>query len=97
MSVYKSDLNYYAGRWHVALIILCVFSLLFSHLLFVSHAFFQKSTTLPNWQGQTWLEYPNSSEVLYTRKNFNVNVQAEWASLTVSAVDEFSVYLNNEV
>ncbi|RLA53822.1 MAG: hypothetical protein DRR42_03725 [Gammaproteobacteria bacterium] len=59
--------------------------------------FLQPSASQPSWQQQQWLGYPDGSEILYARKNFNLVVKPEWAFVTVSAIDEFSIYLNGQL
>ncbi len=81
----------------ISLVILLLFAFFLSKIFLKGQAFLQISNFFPSWQQQQWLEYPGGSEVLYVRKSFNLNSPAEWAFVSVSAKDEFIVYLNGHI
>jgi len=80
----------------ITLVILLTFTFFLSKILLIGQSFLQSSVSPPSWLQQQWLEYPGGSEVLYLRKNFNLATQPDWAFLSVSAIDEFIVYLNGQ-
>lgn len=80
----------------ITIMLLICFSLLMTIILELTDDFEQLKANQPDWSDAQWLEYPQSSDVLYLRKSFVLDAIPEWAVVTVSAVDNFVVFVNGQ-